>query len=90
VIQRVKKMPGVGPPAGTPENTRTWSMAITTITAPRTMSTEVKRCAVRAVAGPVPPAETPDDWRLVLMEVQSCWWDDGASNSAQRTVGLAR
>src|SRR5689334_15188104 len=43
VIQRVKKMPGVGPPAGSPEKTRTWSMAISTITAPRTRSTEARR-----------------------------------------------
>src|SRR5215468_3030331 len=50
VIQRVKKMPGVGPPAGNPENTRTWSMAISTITMPRRMSTDATRREAATVA----------------------------------------
>src|SRR5258708_11933826 len=45
VIHRVKKIPGLGPPAGNPEKTRTWSMAISTMTAPRRISTEAMRCA---------------------------------------------
>jgi hypothetical protein len=43
VTQRVKNTPGVGPPAGTPEKTRTWSIAMRTITAPRMMSIEPMR-----------------------------------------------
>src|SRR3954465_12183486 len=53
VIQRVKNTPGVGPPAGTPEYTRTWSIALRTITRPRTMSIDVRRfvSGVRGAAG---------------------------------------
>jgi hypothetical protein len=40
VIQRVKKTPAVGPPAGIPEKTRTWSIAIRIMTEPRMRSTE--------------------------------------------------
>ena len=40
VIQRVKNIPGSGPPGGRPEYTRTWSIAISTITAPLTTSTD--------------------------------------------------
>src|SRR5439155_24279938 len=47
VTQRVRNTPAVGPPAGTPENTRTWSSAMSTITAPRTMSTDVMRDVMR-------------------------------------------
>src|SRR5256885_8440343 len=43
VIHRVKKTPGVGPPAGTAEKTRTWSMAIRIMTAPRIRSIETTR-----------------------------------------------
>lgn len=43
VTQRVKKTPAAGPPAGTPEKTRTWSMAISTMTAPRSTSMEATR-----------------------------------------------
>src|SRR5262249_41660153 len=53
VIQRVKNMPGVGPPAGSPENTRTWSMAIRTITMPRRMSTEATRFLAAVAASVV-------------------------------------
>src|SRR5271170_7450290 len=52
VIHRVKKTPAVGPPAGTPENTRTWSIAITIITAPRIRSIDATRdLAAVATAG---------------------------------------
>jgi hypothetical protein len=34
----VKKTPAVGPPAGTPEYTRTWSIAMSTMTSPRKTS----------------------------------------------------
>ncbi len=43
VIQRVKNIPGVGPPAGSPEYTRTWSMAMRIMTAPRIRSTDAMR-----------------------------------------------
>ena len=43
VTHRVKKTPGDGPPAGTPANTRTWSIAISTMTTPRTMSMDAMR-----------------------------------------------
>src|SRR5262245_60670776 len=43
VIQRVKKTPGVDPPAGTPEKTRTWSIAIRTIARPRRRSRDRMR-----------------------------------------------
>ena len=43
VTQRVKKIPAVGPPAGSPEYTRTWSIAIRTMTAPRIRSIEAMR-----------------------------------------------
>jgi hypothetical protein len=49
VIHRVKKIPGVRPPALT-EKTRTWSIAISTITTPRTMSIETTRRAALALA----------------------------------------
>jgi hypothetical protein len=45
VTQRVKKTPKEGPPAGTPAYTRTWSIAINTITAPRMMSSDTIRVA---------------------------------------------
>ena len=45
VTQRVKNTPGDGPPAGTPENTRTWSMAMSTMTPPRMMSMDRTRVA---------------------------------------------
>ena len=43
MTHRVKKMPGVGPPAGSPEYTRTWSIAMSTIAIPRTISSETIR-----------------------------------------------
>src|SRR5258706_12932454 len=43
VTQRVKKIPGVGPPAGSPEYTRTWSIALRTMTAPRIKSIDATR-----------------------------------------------
>jgi hypothetical protein len=49
VIQRVKKMPYVVPLAGTPEYTRTWSMAMSTMTAPRMRSIDAMRVAGRAL-----------------------------------------
>jgi hypothetical protein len=45
VIQRVKKTAAEGPPAGTPEKTRTWSMAIRAMTAPRRTSIDLMRTA---------------------------------------------
>src|SRR5262249_42668455 len=53
VTHRVKNTPGVGPPAGTPEKTRTWSMAIKTITAPRMMSIDAIRFRVGVSAAAV-------------------------------------
>src|SRR5688572_12282569 len=50
VIQRVRNTPGSGPPAGTPAKTRTWSMAIRIMTAPRIRSMETTRGA--GVDGP--------------------------------------
>jgi len=61
VIQRVKKMAGVGPPAGTPEKTLTWSMAISTMTAPRMISIEAMR-EVETGAATVGAV-----WRIVLI-----------------------
>src|SRR5690606_36682185 len=43
VTQRVKNTAGSGPPGAMPEYTRTWSMAMSTMTAPRAMSIEVRR-----------------------------------------------
>src|SRR2546427_12307981 len=45
VTQRVKKIPAVGPPAGSPEETRTWAIAIRIITAPRIRSIDATRDA---------------------------------------------
>jgi hypothetical protein len=43
-------MPAVGPPAGCPEYTRTWSIAINTMTSPRTTSIDVMRAVGAATA----------------------------------------
>src|SRR5213596_825571 len=43
VIHLVKNTPGTGPPAGTPAYTRTWSIAMRTMTRPRTMSSDAMR-----------------------------------------------
>src|SRR5437868_2189259 len=43
VIQRVKNTAAVGPPAGTPEKTLTWSIAIRIMTAPRMRSMDAMR-----------------------------------------------
>jgi hypothetical protein len=40
VTHLVKKIPGVAPQAGTPEYTRTWSIAINTMTRPRNRSSD--------------------------------------------------
>jgi hypothetical protein len=64
VIQRVKKMPGVGPPGGRPEYTRTWSMAIRIITAPRIRSIEVTRETEAALVG------TGWYWSVELIEAR--------------------
>ena len=60
VIQRVKKMPGVGPPAGRPEYTRTWSIAIRIMTAPRIRSMDAIRAAAGAAVVALTPASRPD------------------------------
>lgn len=40
----------MGPSAGTPAKTRTWSRAISTITAPRTTSSERRRVVAAAIS----------------------------------------
>ncbi len=68
VTQRVKKTAGVRPPAATPENTRTWSSAISTMTAPRMMSSD----GMRARSSP----DEPSVWRMggtVASSVPGCY-----------------
>ena len=65
VTQRVKNIPAVGPPAGSPEYTRTWSIAIKIMTAPRIRSIEATRAVDvmgAAAAGVDKGALMPRTW----------------------------
>src|ERR1700722_7765128 len=89
VIQRVKKMPGVGPPAGSPEKTRTGSIAMMIMTAPRMRSMEAMREVTGAETGGVGLVMV-----AIIVGLPECWdfirWFDGEKEKRFRVSGSAQ